>query len=165
VNPITFFEQQIQIYNEDEKCDSCWSFSAPLKESAINITQPLPDEKCCVKVFLTDLTTSQNNEYNNTTNYITRKTCDYTFNLFVLKDSTIGRNNYDEMKGYSIDESKWKLIFEPLEQCMGCDAQLDFCDIMGFNIQVPRWSMSMVHNYLDQNYDGWKISATFRITV
>lgn len=163
MNPITFFEEQIQKWNEEEKCGLCFAFSAPLKESAINIQQLRENEKCCVQVMLTDLRFNQQKTYG-ANGLITDDVCLYSFNLFVLKPSVLGINNYNEIDGHKVSESKWKKNIEPLLDCFGCDAILDFCEIWNYPIQVTRWGdAEVLINYQDLNYDGWKIPITFRI--
>lgn len=162
MNPIAFFEKQIEKYNEDSRCGFCWDFKAPLFESAINIQDLSEEIQCCVQVFLINLTTSNINTYLPNT-FLGSKNCDYTFNLYVLLPSNMGLNNYQEKLGHDIEQSKWKTIFEPLQECMGCDAQLDFCELSGIPIQVINWRMDMVNNYLDNTYSGYRITATFRV--
>lgn len=165
MNPIDFFEAQVERYNEENKCGLCWNFAAPLFESAINIQDIPEDKKCCIQLFLINLRESTINTYDPNTNFITRKTCDYSFVLYVLIQSNMGLNNYTEKQGYSVQQSKWETIYKPLMDCMGCDAQLEFCEITGYPIQVTNWQMDMVNNYLDQQYAGYRITATFRETT
>lgn len=163
MNPITFFEKQVEKWNEDQKCGFCFQFSAPLKESAINIQQIRENDNCCVQVMLTDLRLSVQKQYDSKS-FIIQDDCIYSFNLFVLKPSSLGVNNYNEINGHSVMESKWKTILEPLLECFGCDAILDLCEIWNYPIQVTNWGQAEVLiNYQDMNYDGWKIPITFRI--
>ena len=162
MNPIAFFEEQVKKWNEEEKCGLCFSFSAPLKESAINIQQLREEEKCCVQVMLINLTGDGINGYN-TSGLVADKTCNYSFNLFVLVPSRIDINNYNEIDGHLVEESKYKTIIEPLLECFGCDAILDFCEIWNYPIQVPSWRSEVVLNYQDNNFDGLKLTYNFRI--
>ena len=163
MNPIDFFEQQVAKWNEDEKCGFCFSFSAPLVESAINIQQIRKDEECCVQVMITDVGFQNNFTRNATTRLLTEEICDHTFTLFVLAPDSLGINNYNEIANHSVEESKWKRILQPLQDCFGCGLILDFCDFWQFPVEVTQWRGTSLLNYQDNNYSGWKINATFRI--
>lgn len=157
---IDFFKKQVDIWNEQDKCGLCWTFSAPLVNSQINIVQ---EEECCVNVFLTDIRFREIKNRNSVTGLITSKTCVWNFSLYVLKKENLGVNNYNEIKGHPVDESKWETIFKPIIDCLGCDNILDTCDILGLtnvNVDMPSDAI-LIHNYLDDNYNGWKLNYSF----
>ena len=163
MNPISFFEEQVKKWNEDKKCGFCWQFSAPLKESAINIQQIRESDECCVQLMLTDLRLTEQKSYG-TNGLITSNDCVYNFNIFALLPSRLDINTYNEIEGHTIEESKWKTKLEPLLECLGCDALIEICEIWKYPIQIPNWGAAEVLiNYQDANYDGWKIPITFRI--
>ena len=160
---VKFWKDQVDIWNEQEKCGFCWTFSAPLVPSQINIVQSETNEEdCCVHVFLTDLKFRESIVRNTTTNLITNKTCVWTFSLWVMQSKNLGLNNYNEIKGHSIEESKWNELFYPLINCLGCDNILDTCEILGVtNVNVAfNGDATLVHQYLD-GYNGWKINYSF----
>lgn len=161
MNPIRFFEKQIEKWNEDNLCDQCYFFSAPLKREAINLQQIREEHKCCVQVMLTDLISNCIKDYNTTTGLLVNRINEYSFNLYILIPSKLGMNNFNEIKGHDEDESKWSKILEPLLECFLCSDVLD-CEILGYPIEVPRWQMNSELNLQNNNYDGWRISATFR---
>lgn len=163
MNIVDFFKKQVDIYNEDLKCGFCWTFSAPLKESQTNIVQSETNEEdCCVHVFLTDPGFRENITRNNQTNLITSRTCIDTITAWVLMKVPLGVNNYNEIKGHPIEESKWNTVFYPIRECLGCENILDTCEILGeTNMNVDLTNGIIVHNYIDDNYNGWKISYTF----
>jgi len=164
---IDFWKKQTDIWNEENKCGFCWDFSAPLVPSQINIVQTEPtEEDCCIKVFLTDLKFRESIVRNTTTNLITNKTCVWNFSLWVMQYKDLGINNYNEIKGHPIDESKWETVFKPLIDCLGCDNILDTCEILGeTNVNVAfNGDAALVHQYLD-GYNGWKINYTFTQTT
>lgn len=157
---VNFWKEQVSIWNESEKCGLCWEFSAPLVTSQINIVQ---EEKCCVNVFLTDIRFREIKNRNSVTGLITSKTCVWNFSLYVLKKENLGVNNYNEIKGHPVNESKWETIFKPIIDCLGCDKILDTCEIFGFtnvNVDMPSDAI-LIHNYLDDNYNGWRINYQF----
>jgi len=162
MDAVDFLQKQVDKWNEDEKCDLCFEFSAPMTESKMNIVQS--DLPCCVQVMLTKLSTNTNNIYNSITGLLVSSSCDYSITFYVLKQSNLGVNNYNEIKGHNVKESKWNTIFKPLQDCFSCQSQLDFCELLGLNVEVKKWQMDTVHNYQDNNFDGWKIQATLRIT-
>jgi len=45
---------------------------------------------------------------------------------------------------------------------LGCDNLLDLCVILGKQIQVSQnGDAQLIHNYLDENYNGWKVNYNF----
>lgn len=162
---VKFWKEQVEKWNEDNKCDLCWDFSAPLIESASNIVQPTQGKECCVKVMLlrervTAFSTSNN--YNSTTQLLVNQNCSTSFQLLVLFDSKLGINMYNEIKGHSTDESVWVTKLSVIEECLKCDANLDFCLFLGNQYRITQWSGVQVVNYLNSNYVGYKITATFQ---
>jgi hypothetical protein len=160
---IDFWQKQVDKWNEENHCGLCWEFGAPLQQSQSNIQQLREDTKCCVQVFITDLSWEKHRSYNPTTGLVVSEYCDWTFNLFMLIPSELGKNNYNEISGYPIEESKWLTIFKPLIDCTACDPIIDFCEILGYNVQIPKWGGKTVHNYLAMVYDGIRITTTFRV--
>lgn len=164
MNYIEFFEKQIEKYNEDSKCDFCWFFSAPLTRSAMNIQQLREDSKCCVQVMITrdeGVAFSVRNTYNENTTFQISRNCDKNLVLHFYVPHYLGVNNYNEIVGYSPEESRSAILMR-LEQCLSCDLNLDFCEIMGQDYMVMRWDAYQVINENDNNYIGFKIYITLR---
>lgn len=156
---VKFWKDQVNLWNENDKCGLCFEFSAPLVQSQANINQT--ETPCCVQVWITDIGFKEN-IVRAPSGLITSKTCVDTFTLWVAKESPLGINNYNEIKGHPIEESKWSEIFLPIKECLGCDNILDTCEILGqTNVNVDLTSATMIHNYLDKVYNGWKINYTF----
>lgn len=157
---VNFWKEQVNIWNEQNKCGLCWEFSAPLVNSQINTVQK--EAPCCVQVFITDITFNETLVRNSVTGLTTSKTCIDRFTLWALIESPLGVNNYNEIKGHPIDESKWSEIYLPLKECLGCENILDTCEILNqTNVNVDLTNATLVHNYLDQSYSGWRIQYTF----
>lgn len=157
---VNFWKEQVNVWNENNKCGLCWEFSAPLVNSQINTVQK--ETPCCVQVFITDITFNETLVRNSVTGLTTSKTCVDRFTLWVLIESPLGVNNYNEIKGHPIDESKWSEIYLPLKECLGCENILDTCEILNqTNVNVDLNNATLVHNYLDQSYSGWRINYTF----
>lgn len=157
---VSFWKQQTDLWNEQNKCGLCWEFSAPLVHSQINVVQT---ESCCANVFLTDVRFRENIQRSSITNMVTSKTCVWNFSLWCLVPASMGLNNYNEMKGHPVDESKWNTIFKPIIDCLGCGNILDTCVILGeTNVNVDfNGDAVLIHNYLDNNYNGWRVNYTF----
>lgn len=157
---VNFWKQQTDLWNEQNKCGLCWEFSAPLVSSQINIVQK---ESCCVSVFLTDIKFREVITRNQNTNMIIRKTCVWTFSVWCLIPVNLGVNNYNEIKGHPVNQSKWNTVYLPIIECLGCGNILDTCELLGVkNVNVDmQGDATLIHNYLDSNYNGWKINYTF----
>lgn len=162
---VDFWQRQIDKWNNENKCGFCWDFSAPLIDSASNIVQPESGKECCVKVMLLrqNVTAfSTTNTYNQTTQLLTAQSCNTSFQLLVVFDSTLGLNMYNEIKGHPTTESVWTTILSKIEECLKCDANLDFCEFLGTQYKVTQWSGVQVVNYQNSNYTGYRISVTFQ---
>lgn len=162
---VNFWSQQITKWNTDSKCGLCWEFSAPLIESAVNIVQPTTDKECCVQVMLLRqgvTAFSTVNTYNQTTQLKTNVACNISFQLLVLLPSNLGLNMFNEIKGHSTTESVWDTKLSKLEECLSCDANLDFCEFLGQQYKITQWSGVQVVNYQNANYTGYRISVTFQ---
>lgn len=159
---VNFWDLQTAKWSEDDKCGLCWAYGAPLTESALNLEQLEEDTKCCVHLYLTSLQFSKKVTFA-TTGFVNSESCEYSFTIYALKPSRIDLNNYTEIKGYSKETSKWVTVYEPIIDCLSCENVLDFCEILGYNVDIIKWDAFLVSNFRDTNYDGWKINATFRV--
>ena len=164
MNIVKFWEDQVNKWNEESKCGLCWTFGAPLVESKINIQQFEEDKECCVKVFfLQDKQPafSTSNTYSQT-GFVNQIVCNKNFQLLVLFDSNLGLNMYNEIKDHPTSESVWSDKLSVLQDCLACDAQIDFCEIIGQSSRITQWSGQQVINYLSSTYVGYRISVTFQ---
>lgn len=156
---IDFFETLIEKWNNEQKCGFCWEFSAPLSESGMNKHQS--ENPCCVHAFITDYATQSGYTKDRLTNLANREWCDHNFVLYVVMQSNLGINVYNEISNHSIDAGLWKSILKPIQNCLGCGNELELCE-MGYNFEITKWTMQTVLLKEDENYTGWKISGTFR---
>lgn len=157
---VDFFTKQTEAHNTYNKCGLCFEFSAPMFLSDLNVVQS--EKPCCVQVMLTDVSSSIVRQYSPTIGYETGKVIETNFTLYVLMQSRMDINNHNEMKGHPTSEGKWEAIWKPLQECFSDKTILNFCSILGYNVKVPKWTMTMERNYQDNNFDGWKIMGTFR---
>lgn len=159
---VDFWSRQVAKWNDENKCGMCWEFSAPLIESAVELIE---DEGCCTQVILLRdklPAFSTSNTYSNQTFLLNGVTCSKSFELLVLMYADIGTNNWNEVKGHNTEESKWSTIFSRLEECLACDAELDFCEFIGVKSRVTTWSARQVLNYSSKNFSGFRITVTFQ---
>lgn len=164
MNIVNFWAQQVAKWNTENKCGMCWEFYAPLTESAVSITQT---ENCCVKVFLLRDKApafATTNVYDNVTSLLTNSTCNINFQLLVVMTGNIGLNNWNEIKDHPTEESKWSTMLYKIEQCLACDAQVDFCEILGSEYRITQWSATQVINNGDNAYTGYRLNVTFQST-
>lgn len=160
---VDFWKRQVDKWQTENKCGFCWEFGAPLKDSQLNIEQT--DEACCTYVFLTEIETVETPKFSPNTGFLNGKNCDTTFTLYVVRKGDLGTNNYSEIKGHPISESNWETIFNPISECLDCNLILDFCTLeYGLKIDITQWRKTLEHAAFDNNYFGWKVRGTFRIS-
>lgn len=168
MNLISFWQDQVTKWNTENKCGLCWEFGAPLIESAVETYTPTIGKECCVQVLLVrDKITpfSTTNTYDSRTSLRTNAVCNHGFQLLFLLPSDIGTNNFNEIKNHPTTESKWDTILSRLEECISCDMNIDFCDIIGMQYRVTQWSAQQVINYTSKAYSGYRLTVNFQKTV
>lgn len=158
---VTFFEDLIELWNTEKKCDSCWAFSAPLSEDGMNATVKSDIDKCCTHFFITEYETSSGDTENPDTGEIIKSWCDHIFTLYVVKHASLGVNTYNEQPEHPISESLWATILRPIQNCLGCGKQFDLCEL-GYDFKIPKWNMKAIKLKEDHNYTGWRILGIFR---
>ena len=156
-----FFKDVTCKWNSENKCNSCWTFGAPLSESGMNASKPTEDKKCCNHLFVTNYKTSSSYTKNQNTGLKNRLWCDHIFTIYAVKHADTGLNIYNEQPNHHISESLLETHLKPLQECLGCGNELEFCE-MGYNFELERWEMDVVKKFEDMNYTGWKISGIFR---
>ena len=161
---INFWKAQVAKWNEDQLCGGCWTFNAPLTDAAVNTSQSPTDKECCYHVFLTNYRETNQNQYSTVTYFQNGQATTFNFDLNIVKQGDIGQNNYNEMPEYPISEGKWESLLQPLRECITAKDVMAFCLILGYRVQIPNWNLTPVLNWQDMNYDGWRITMTFRLT-
>lgn len=160
---VKFFADQVDKWNIEEKCGFCWNFGAPLVQSEIEKQQLPPDKPCCMNLFLTNIRFSDRVTRNPVTNLVVSSWCDWNFTLWVITPEPLGTNNYNEILGHPVEESKWVKIFQPIQECLGCGSLMDFCTLLGYDVNINSRNGEIVHNYGGQSYNGWRINFTFSV--
>lgn len=161
MNIVQFFKDLVGSFNENQKCGECWVFKAPFSEAGMNASNFTQEETCCTKLFLTNYSYQSVFSRSQTTSLQKAGYCDYTFTLYVVKDSNLGTNVFNEEPNHEECESLWNIILNPLMECLGCGTEIDLCEL-GYDFDILRWVMSPVVYKHDSNYSGWRIDGTFR---
>lgn len=160
----------IEAYNIDGRCDFCWRFYAPLTEQKLNLVRDVlveegsgeENEACCVHVFLIR---NQPDDFSSTPNYsqfgnVNTIVSVENYTVYFLIKSKEGLNNYNEMPGYSIEDSRYHTIFKPLRECIDITILTDLC-LLG---QVTSYRGSYVYDFQDEQYYGIRVSFSQRLT-
>lgn len=159
---VAFFTDLAALWTEQGKCDSCWSFGAPLSEAGMNRQQPETGEECCIHLILTNYRMGSAYRYSPQTEQQNYKSCDHHFILYaVMQRSDIGQNVFNEISGHPITESLWAESLSKIAGCLGCGRELELCEL-GYDFDILSWSMESVLLKGDQNWTGWKITGSFR---
>ena len=156
IDIVKYFKEKVDVWNTENKCGLCFEFGSPLFNSEINIQQT---DNCCVNVFLVNVgtrTVFKEANFGIIKDYYT-----ISFEMYFLVKKPIGINNYNEITGYPITESKWETIFKPLLNCFGTGENV--CEnIDGFKGYI-NYNATLVQNYLDESYQGLKVRAEIKI--
>lgn len=158
---VDFLEKQVEQWNEDLFCGSCWVFAVPLTEDRLNVQQWEQEVGCCNKIMITDLRERDVVEYL-PTGFISSKHKEITFEMYVLKFSQLGQNVYTEVNGHGKEEGLWELFIKDFWKCFDSDIFYSQCEILGYKFQVRNFFKRTIIDYQDSNYSGLKISITIR---
>jgi len=160
---VNFWDDVISGWKAENKCGLCWKFDAPLIESQSNIVQAEQDEECCVFALVTELSDSTTTRVASREGLPNGGSIDYNFTIHFVMNDGLGTNNYTEILGHPKEEGRYKTIYKPIKDCLESqDLYQLFCDYVGQNVIVTKWIKEVSHAYLDNNFYGWKIRATFR---
>jgi len=160
---IHFFEQQITKYNTEKKCGFSWTFSAPLTQEALYLQQIRQSEKTHLQaMFLQDKQPafSVQNIYDPKTGLLINRFYIENFSLFILLPDQLGVNNYNEITGHNISDSRSAELIK-IKKCIA-DLQLDFCGFIGSDLQLIKWEAHQKINFTPNNYLGYQINATVK---
>lgn len=160
---VEYFRDLAEHYNALNKCGFCWTFGAPLSESAMNNQQAVYGSQCCINMFVTDYQISSYYRVNDRTGLTNYEACDHKFTLYVVQQrEDIGQNVFNEIPGHDISTSLWGELYGPLKNCLGCERNLYECEL-GYDFEVLSWDMVIVKFKEDRNLTGWKVSGRFRV--
>ena len=142
--------------NTEESCGFCWKFYAPMTETRQNIIRKSND--CCVNVFLLRNKSQDfgSNLAYGPSGYLNAQQHTESYDILFLIPSKEGLNNYNELLGHSIDDSRYATIFKPLRDCIKSTMITSICE----HASVTSWSGRYVYDYQDEQYYGLRISIT-----
>lgn len=152
--------QIVSDWNDEEKCDFCWEFTAPLRESDLN-EHKMKGDACCVLVAVTDYRIGCNLPRDRVTGLQVLGSETHSFNLHFLSHDDLGKNVYNEIPDHPLSESKWATILKPLADCIVCSPLL-FCEYLGFEMEITRWELNPRMDWHDSNYSGWSVNVQLR---
>lgn len=164
-NLVSYFKEQIELFDSQQKCGFCWHFKAPLSEAGLNTSVPDKEHECCVAMILTYYKVVPSFR-TPTTGLTTTDTRDHIFTAYVVKPQAdgLGRNVFNEEPGHSTADSIWESVLEPILNCIGNGNELDFCENYS-QFKLVKWDQDTVVNKADANYAGWRITGAIRETL
>jgi len=165
---IDLLNNQVDSWNNQNKCGFDWEFSAPLFLNKINTVQV--ENTSAVQVMLIwqgQLLYEGGLNYNQFGLITSTNTSSDNFELYFLLPSHLDENNYNEIKGHPVDESR-SIELERLLSCLrgdgtGNGAMLDLCNTFDGKYKLTRWNVFAVNeNFLDNNYIGFRVQISLQ---
>jgi hypothetical protein len=135
-----------------------WQFHAPLFAPEVGFNQPKRDADVTVWLENYRVRKTRNLSETGKVSSVNRLT---TFDLYFGMKDEVGVNNYNEIQGHPIDESRWETIYEPLRACLETDygdAFLNLCELLGINLTIPNEDWSLFRLRTAENLSGIKVS-------
>lgn len=154
IDIIKLWKEIIETFNDEERCDWCWEFYAPLQESRLNIVKATEQNKCCVKVFVLrnePQDFGSNLTYNR--GFVSSSQNYENYKVLFLISSKEGLNNYNELGSHPVSESRYETILKPLRECIQRDILTDICE----DFEVTAWNGRYIYDYQDELYYGIEI--------
>lgn len=165
---INKLQSQVSTWNQQNKCGFSWEFSAPLYTNKINTVEL--SNTSAVQVMLIwqgQLLYDGSLSYNDLGLITSSNTSTDNFELYFLLASTLDANNYNETKGYDVNESR-SLVLERLLNCIkggdtSSNTMLDLCNAFDGSFKLTKWNVYAVNeNFLDNNFIGFKVSVSLQ---
>lgn len=151
-------------FEENENCGFCWKFVFGGRQDFLNLVKSNDDDMCCALVGVIKNTFTTGYKSNNS--FTTKIYKDWNLQIFAGVPSRFDAQFYNEVDQYDICSSRWNKYLYPIQCCMDnldttiCDTHN--CDGCQTTVEIVSWSGEMKLNYLDENFDGWLITATIR---
>lgn len=145
-----FFTNLIKKWNEEKKCDSCWTWHGFTTLQGINNGVDGKQGDCCIKVFATNESFLSVNTYNADNPYPTKQECVESLSVWFLFEGAIELNCNDEEQ------------LRKMKECLACDLNLEMCETMGFVFKIDQWRGESYRMYTDNNYWGWRVFMQIR---
>lgn len=133
---IEYFQKLIKAFDKERKCDKCWRFHAPLSLQTANIQQNESEDCDCVFVEVVNLNWRYNRTYSANSQFPTGTERITNVRIRFLMEDELGRNNYDEILGYSVSEGRWEKYLKPIQECITPDSLDRFCEELGYSVDI-----------------------------
>lgn len=161
---ISFLEKLVNKWDEEQFCNDCWAFSVPMSMDRMNAYIPEQGKECCYTMFVTSHVLTPAIEFlrDGRTRHLY---CDEILTLYIVKGTNMGVNAYNEEPGHDINESLYRLIWEPLADCLGCGTELTVCETWA-KYSMTSWTMEATNTLInDANYVGYRCTLKLRKRV
>ena len=159
---------QVTAWDNTNKCGFDWEFSAPLYVNKINTVEL--NNTNAVQVMLIwqgQLLYDGSLSYNDLGLVTSSNTSTDNFELYFLLASDLETNNYNETKGYDVDESR-SIELERLLHCIkggdtSSSTMLDLCNTFNGIYKLTKWNVYAVNeNIMDNNFIGFRVSVSLQ---
>lgn len=157
---IIYLHQLINNFNENQECGFCWVFTAPLNNSTGN-TYQIRDDNCkCVHFIVHRQRTSNNPTYGNVFHALSQNIIRHTINFHVGLIAEFSENNWDEIKGYDLEDSRYFKYLKPLQGCITIKKLNEFCNILGYPMRISNLDFETIPNpnIYDENFVGYSVT-------
>ena len=163
MDAINHFKMVVTYLDLVRFCGRRWWFGGSLTPSAANKARP-DIERGCVYVFLTDLAYGTTRTYGDMPRPRDKRITT-TFNLYIMMEDELGRNNDNEIPHHIGPTSRWDAILNPLRLCL--DQTIEFngevladCMLIKDIFRITNQRMTPEILWQDENYTGWRLSMS-----
>lgn len=162
---VNAISKEIDKFNDEARCGLCWVFVPSGRSDYFNTVKLRDGSECCVYVAMLDLQLRSGYEVRN--DFVTKRYCDWTVQLFAGIPSRLDLQYYNENPDHPASEGKYEKYIKHIFDCFGCSCfELDLCEIENCKgdttVEVTSWQLRQRLNYQDLNLDGALITGTFR---
>lgn len=157
---LELWENIVNDLNDKNECGFCWKFIGALTQKRFNLTRR--SEDCCVHVALfRNLATDFGSNFVYRNGFLNDETRFENYEVMFLIQSKEGLNNYNEIEGHEVDQSRYETIFKPLRECIESNIIAGICT----DYEVTQYSGRYIYDYQDEMYYGLaiRISQSFKI--
>ncbi len=164
---IDYLHKLIDRFNEEQNCGKCWVFTAPL-DNATGNTYQIREENCdCVHFIVYRQRITETPTFGSVFHAIRNNVIRHTITFHVGVIAKFSENNWDEIKGYDIEDGRYKKYLLPIQKCLTTNNFNDFCRILGYPMRITSLNLETIANpkIYDENFVGYSGSITFEEQV
>lgn len=164
MNIVDIIQKVVKNIESKGTCDLCFKFVLGGRQDYLNLANNSYEDCECVTIGV--LKNAAVNGYVKQGEFVSKTYVDWNVQLFAGIPSRLDLQFYNEVDSNDTCNSKWSKYIYPIKCCFEnldttiCDTHN--CEGCETTIEVYNWSMEQKLNFLDLNYDGWIINATFR---